>query len=1329
MASDNTTPSAPQPAPRPTHKSRKARRWLVVALTLPLLVLVLSIGGAGWILQSERGAQTALSLAERFTVGMVTVEQVEGSFDSLLRVGRLQIKLENQTIVIDRLALSLRPRELLQGRLHVTTLNIGKLNVSSKIDQKSEPATLPTSISLPLRVKIDGVQVEGGELAWGPLNVVTLGAFAFNLDYDGERYLLNLDRFSARSTSGANAFAGDVQGRLELATAKPYALDAALSIDSENTVGERTIAAKGKITAGGSLAQIQLGTNLRIDAARIEGHMQLQPFADRTLGEADLQVRQLDLALLAEGLPTTALDLDLKADERGNGTLSLRNPAAGLYDGGRAPLSRLQVDFSQTAQRLDISNIAANLGSQQRPAGTIQGSGHMKDGALNMTLKTDALDLQRLDGRMRATKLAGSLLIRHATGRQEFTLSLAEPLKRNPLTLQAHALVADDAIVIDKAELRAGNSAADVTARIGLADTQAFDATAKIRNFDPRNFGDFADAPKLMLNADLAAKGKRHPALEADANFRINDSQLEGQALTGNGQLALRAQTLSIPALTLTAGSNRLSAQGSLAEQNARIEFHIDAPNLAQLGKQFGGVLKLDGDVRGNVQQPKLAANWTAKGLRLPGQLQVDGTQGKLDVALDRRANAFLLASLGLEADAQGLRTSTQQLRQLTASARFGGQASAPLMLRVRGDGISGAQLDAEHFEISGDGTTAQHVLRAVLAERQQNWNMEARGGLQNLARNPEWRGTIARLDADGRLNVKLSEAASLQASQQQVLLERFNLALGGGSIAIDQFLRNERGITTRGHIARLPLADLLRYGAAEAPINTDMTVGGEWDLRMSNRLDGSFNLRRESGDIAMLSNTSARLGLTTLSLNGTSNNGRLGLHFLAEGSKPGRIAVDLDTVIGGADSRFSIAPSAPFTGRARVDAPTLNWLGPLVSQTLVTEGSVKADVAIDGTFGRPRFSGGINADRLRVLMTDTGVDLRNGTLRSHFQGDQLVVDDLTFRNGEGTLNIRGPLSMVRQELALELNVNASRYLLLDRFDRKLVISGSSVVGWRAGQAKANGRFTVDSGMIDIGSSEAPQLSDDVIVVGQSDKQGTRTVLALDVGIDLGKGIQLTGRGIDGTIVGDIRLLADAGGPLRAEGTLRVAKGTFKAYGRELAIEQGLLRFNGPLNNPNIDILAMRRGQDVEAGVSVRGTVMTPRITLVSDPVVADAEKLSWLVLGRSLSGAGEGDISALQAAASSLLTQGAAAGVSSQIATAFGLDDFSIGTSDTGLQQRIVTLGKRISSRLYVSYKQGLETASSVLLLRYTLTPRITVEGEAGTTSALTLFYNFAFD
>jgi translocation and assembly module TamB len=218
-------------------------------------------------------------------------------------------------------------------------------------------------------------------------------------------------------------------------------------------------------------------------------------------------------------------------------------------------------------------------------------------------------------------------------------------------------------------------------------------------------------------------------------------------------------------------------------------------------------------------------------------------------------------------------------------------------------------------------------------------------------------------------------------------------------------------------------------------------------------------------------------------------------------------------------------------------------------------------------------------------------------------------------------------------------------------------------------------------------------------------------------------------------LAGRLRITSEPGSQLRAQGTVSIAKGTWSAYGRKLAIEQGVLRFSGPINNPALDILAMRRTQDqgprldVEAGVAVRGTVLAPRVTLVSEPTVPDAEKLSWLVLGHGLDNAGTSDLGALQTAAGALLSQGAASTVQSHIATAFGLDDFKIATSQDNLQQRIVTLGKRLSSRLYVSYEQSLKTATSVVLLRYALSERLTVEAEAGTRSALSLLYNMMFD
>lgn len=1303
---------------------KHARR---ASLPLVIAACIAFFGGMTWLLTSERGAQLALSWAAALSNGTLQTKDISGQLSGPLHIAQVSIHLKNQTITLDDVQVDAQLAKLLSGKLHITALQIGKLGIISKIDQSKDAATLPDNIGLPLKLQIDRVQVNGGDIAWGPVNVVTLGAFAFDLDFDGKSYALNLAQLSARGHAKAAAFSGTFKGTATLATSKPYPLQATLSSESTTVVDERNIGARGQINLQGSLAEIAAAIDLNIDQARLQGHALLRPFSEQLLGAADLSAQALDLAALNAAWPRTALDMQLHAAENGAGTLTLKNAGAGLLDENRMPLKKLDIAFTQTDEQFNFSRILIHLGSASKNAGMLEGSGRYTQGALALTLKTDALDLHRLDQRMRATRLSGNLDMRHADGKQDFTLALSEPLKKNKLMLDAHALIADAAITIDRMQLRAGDSAIDATAHFALNGKQAFDAQGVVRRFQLRELGEFPQLPALRLNGDFSLRGTRLPVLETDIAFRINDSQLAGHPLTGAGQLQLRAHTLLVPKLLLNAGANRISAQGRLAENDARISYSVDAPAMAQLGAGFAGALQISGEISGKVQQPRISAAWQGSKIRVPGQIKIDHTQGKADISLNLDSKAALLSRADINATALGIHAAGQRVAQLGAQAQFSRQASAPLLLNLRADGISGDSLQAENFNLDVRGTTAQHGVSATLTEREQNWKLTASGGWQDLARHPRWQGMINTLEAGGRFAAKLQAPAPLMLAGQQLQLDQFRLHTDNVNITVEQFIRNERGLTTRGSFEHLQIAALLPYLKSAPAIGGDLKLAGAWQLNPGDQLDGSLSVRRESGDIIMRSNAALPLGLHTLNASATASKGRIAFKLLADGKQTGQIDASLNTGIGGA-TRFSIAPDAPLSGSVRINAPTLGWLGPMLSPSLVTEGSLQSNVTLNGTYRKPGYTGTIAADRLRLLFTDTGIDLKQGVLRSEFRNDQLYISNLGFQN-EGSLSISGPLSMVREQLALELTLKADHYKLIDRSDRKLVISGDSVLGWRDGSAKANGKFEINSGLLDIGTMDTPELSDDVVIVGRDGQQGRKTAIALDLDIGLGDGIRLRGRGIDALLVGQLRLLANAGDTLRAQGNLRVASGTFKAYGRELAIEQGLLRFSGPLNNPALDILAMRRGQEVAAGVSVRGTVMTPRITLVSEPTVPDAEKLSWLVLGRGLSGTSDSDLGALQSAASSLLTQGTAAGLQAQIATAFGLDDFSIGSSGTNLQQRIVTLGKKISSRLYVSYQQGLESTRSVLLLRYTLTPRITLEAEAGTSSALSLFYNFAFD
>jgi CO/xanthine dehydrogenase Mo-binding subunit len=79
------------------------------------------------------------------------------------------------------------------------------------------------------------------------------------------------------------------------------------------------------------------------------------------------------------------------------------------------------------------------------------------------------------------------------------------------------------------------------------------------------------------------------------------------------------------------------------------------------------------------------------------------------------------------------------------------------------------------------------------------------------------------------------------------------------------------------------------------------------------------------------------------------------------------------------------------------------------------------------------------------------------------------------------------------------------------------------------------------------------------------------------------------------------------------------------------------------------------------------------------------------------------------------------------RLAQRIGLDDISVAQRDTAsgsdpLDAQVVTIGKRISDRLYIAYEQGLSLATNALRIEYVLSRYLTVSAFAGTESGVAL-------
>src|SRR5204863_5648408 len=89
-----------------------------------------------------------------------------------------------------------------------------------------------------------------------------------------------------------------------------------------------------------------------------------------------------------------------------------------------------------------------------------------------------------------------------------------------------------------------------------------------------------------------------------------------------------------------------------------------------------------------------------------------------------------------------------------------------------------------------------------------------------------------------------------------------------------------------------------------------------------------------------------------------------------------------------------------------------------------------------------------------------------------------------------------------------------------------------------------------------------------------------------------------------------------------ASGTLTIQEGRYKAYGQDLTIRNGEVRFaGGPVDNPALAITATRTsrpltsmGDSVIAGIRILGTVKDPQVTLFSEPAMSETQILSYLL-------------------------------------------------------------------------------------------------------------------
>jgi len=401
------------------------------------------------------------------------------------------------------------------------------------------------------------------------------------------------------------------------------------------------------------------------------------------------------------------------------------------------------------------------------------------------------------------------------------------------------------------------------------------------------------------------------------------------------------------------------------------------------------------------------------------------------------------------------------------------------------------------------------------------------------------------------------------------------------------------------------------------------------------------------------------------------------------------------------------------------------------------TRGMIDLDFKTDGTWDRPNIQGTLQLTNAGANVPALGIRVEDLSSRWKIANERIQVESLRARSGPGFVEGTGTIWLKRWGMdRFEGNVRGEKFQTF--YLPNLRIQSSPKLEFQGTPQKITVRGEVllsEVQIYEVSTLGVAGTSPDVVMIDRPPDPISSLPMDIQVRVVLGDRIQVKSGGIDARLAGnvDLKILGLKPEDATARGEIRLTQGTYSGYGLGLRIDRGRFIYSGgPVDNPDLDILALRRADDLEkmynikVGVAIFGNLKKPNVKLYSQPAMKDEQILSYLISGKPYDPK-EGNLSLLVAGAGGLLT-GDSVSVLDQLKSQLGIDTVDIQSGGGDLSRSMVNVGKYLTPQLYISYGYSALTADQLFKVRYRISKSWEVETWRGNEMGADLYYRIDF-
>ncbi|WP_295871813.1 translocation/assembly module TamB domain-containing protein [uncultured Zhongshania sp.] len=799
--------------------------------------------------------------------------------------------------------------------------------------------------------------------------------------------------------------------------------------------------------------------------------------------------------------------------------------------------------------------------------------------------------------------------------------------------------------------------------------------------------GDILPEWPITLAANIDSTGSwTEKAYQAEVTINQLAGDLANKTIAGSGAVSISNLGQEFKQLALQLGDNTLRADGKLTTKS-ELNWDINAPNLQQILPQLSGSLKSKGSLRGDA----------IKQLFDKGQTPV------------------------VNADLQLSELQYQQYAVRSANLNLNTTANASANIDLTSSGISASILNDATLKLSGRGTMQQHQLSLALDDKDKHLELDMSASLTQLKSQYRWISNIQNIVLDSKASGAwgLANTSKLELAAGNVILDTLCLTQDQTKVCADGKLQDDQ-LSTTGLIDSFPLAYFnasLPPGTALAgTVNSRFAITGKTD-----DLSGNLNLSSQDAIIRYQENEDQAAVDYRAVLNT-----KVDIQHNQLTSKTGFSIDDIGSITANIHTD-GLQSDSQLNGDINGGFSNLLWLGGLFPQLEKLNGVLTANVVATGQLAAPKAEGSVKLTELAMGLPDLGISLKNAYATLSFDSEGPWQIDSKIQSGKGFLSVVG-----NGELgdsggpSGQIQLRGEEFTALNIADGLVLISPSINIDLTPELIKIRGSLDIPKGNFTLKTlpEQAAGVSVDERIINKQSNKSLSQSRAIDTRIDisLNDSFEFKGYGLSTRLGGKLKVTQKPEGLLQAFGSLSLYDGVYQAYGQKLNVERGLLIFQGPLDNPGLNITAVRETKTVTVGVNIGGFAQDIRSELFSNPARPPTDVLAILITGKAPSDMNKSDANQVMNAATALgISQ--SRGITNTLQNTFGVDVITLQGGDTYEDSSLV-VGKYLTPELFISYVQNLFTPAGSVQLDYSLSKNLGLKAQSGKAQSIDLLY-----